>query len=561
MSRVETNRAFGRTVVAFLKVAGVGRVFLSPGARSSPVVAALAESHMECVIHYDERGMAFAALGCAMASGGPAVCLTTSGSAVANLLPACVEAFQSHVPLVFLTADRPADLRGTGANQTIMQPGLFGSYVRYEVDVTCPSEVGSCRDLEQILAAAFRAATGDRPGPVHVNLQFREPLLEEGPMSEAKVDFFQEIAPVPKCVLPDGWESFSAEPRGVVVIGRLDAREQKEAEDAVALGDALGWPVVADALSGARHIKGVVRHADWLLRRKDTPCPRRVLQFGGSLVSKRLGEWIARSCEGGEWWQVKCGDERWDPWGKSPQVVSAPLRGFCHVAAGVAKRHGDSPWLSDWRRADAKVADVLDRMLECPAELSEPAIARVVGRHARDLFLGNSMPVRDFDSSDACVSSEARWMYGNRGASGIDGNVATIAGVARGCGRPVVGLLGDLATLHDLNSLALLRELPVTLVVVNNDGGGIFRFLPLNVDENVRERFWETPHGMDFAHAAAQFGIPWMCVEDTEGLEVELSKASAGPRLIECRTDRARNHALHDEIAREVHNLSMEWST
>lgn len=553
-----SNLSFGRAVVAWLRASGVRRVFMSPGARSTPIVAALAESGMECVIHYDERGMSFAALGCAMATGEPSVCLTTSGSAVANLLPACVEASQSHVPLVFLTADRPAELRGTGANQTILQPGILGSYARFEVDIPCPGE-GKGNPL-LALREAFDAASGARPGPVHVNLQFREPLLGGDSSSLPAPSWRRAESKHPTPRLPDGWNAFRASRRGVVVIGRLDAAGQQVVGDAVALGKQLGWPVIADALSGARKIDGAVRHADWLLHRKDVPKPERVLHFGGSLVSKRLGEWISASCASGDWLQVRAVGERWDPWGKSPEVLCAGVAGFCKAAdeAGFDSPHDDS-WSAAWLRADAAVEHLLTQECEVSGELSEPAIARVVGRRAGIVYLGNSMPVRDFDSCDFAMGQGERLVFCNRGASGIDGNIATVAGVARGCGSPVVALLGDLAVLHDLNSLALLRSLPVTLVVVNNDGGGIFRFLSLPVPDADREMFWETPHGMDFKHAAGQFGIEYAAIGDLAELDAMLLASGGGPRLLECRTNRRDNHAMHDSIAAKVAALTLGW--
>jgi 2-succinyl-5-enolpyruvyl-6-hydroxy-3-cyclohexene-1-carboxylate synthase len=194
-------------------------------------------------------------------------------------------------------------------------------------------------------------------------------------------------------------------------------------------------------------------------------------------------------------------------------------------------------------------------MLDGEGAVSEPGIARVFSKIDGDLFLGNSMPVRDYDS---CGFGGGR-VFGNRGASGIDGNIATIAGVAMAGGRGLTAVLGDLAALHDLNSLPLLRGLPVALVVVNNDGGGIFRFLPLNVGAEERERLWETPHGFDFRQAAGQFGIRYAAVGTRAELEAEL-RGGKLPVLIECRTERGVNHDLHRRIAEEVRRLGIRWS-
>ena len=560
MTNRHSNRSFGRAVVSLLESMGVRRVFFSPGARSTPIVAALADSSLEYVSHYDERGMAFAALGCAMGSGYPSVCVTTSGSAVANLLPACVEASQSNVPLIFLTADRPAELRGSGANQTIIQPGIFGQYVRHALDMPCPEDaVGEPIGL---IRKAFNAATGSRPGPVHLNLQFREPLLgnDQGVWGDSVAPAVEET---PRLVaLPSGWDDFYRSSRGIVVLGRLNVGEQQKVGVMLELAEKLRWTVFADALSGARHWPDVVRYLDWLLRRKDLPKPEKVLQFGGSLVSKRLGEWISDSCGGGDWIQVRSVDESWDPWGANPIVHHTDIGRFCAQATvGNDPMVSDVQWRPMWLNADITVARLLDEELDHRNGLSEPVIARLVGRRGRVVFLGNSMPVRDFDSSDSVDRDGCRIVFANRGASGIDGNIATIAGIARGCGEPVVALLGDLAVLHDVNSLSLIRDLPVTLVVVNNDGGGIFQFLPIPVEPMHREHFWETPHGMDFLNAAAQFGIPYHRVESSAHLDDLLAESTGSARFIECRTDRSGNYRLHEAIAAKVAVLPLVWTS
>jgi 2-succinyl-5-enolpyruvyl-6-hydroxy-3-cyclohexene-1-carboxylate synthase len=217
-------------------------------------------------------------------------------------------------------------------------------------------------------------------------------------------------------------------------------------------------------------------------------------------------------------------------------------------------------WRDIWIEANQAVVEILSEVLENSA-LTEPSIARAVAHSLNSsvIFLGNSMPIRDFNSCADFQSPNPSQILGNRGASGIDGNIATIAGICSGSGKPVTALLGDLTVLHDLNSLALLRGEPVTLVVVNNDGGGIFRFLPLGIDPAKRERFWETPHGMDFAHAAAQFGLEYHCPAGNPALAQLLSQLPLRARLIECRTDRAENHALHLEITRRVSLREWKW--
>ena len=547
MTPGSSNRSWGRAIVCGLQKLGAGRFFLSPGARGSALVAAIAEEGIEAKVHYDERGMSFAALGWAMATGRPAVCITTSGSAVANLLPACVEAFHSGIPLIFVTADRPPELRGTGANQTIHQPGIFGSFVRAQADLPCPSDPSQ---LPAILENLVAAATGENPGPVHLNVPFPEPVL---PQSEVE-DFLLPTLRPPQIskssLMPPA--SFFDSPNGIILVGRLPLSEQPSAALLLQLSEILGWPLIADALSGARLLPGVIGHADWILQSRHVPAPERVLHFGGSLVSKRLGEWMT-PCRCENYLQVRRFPENLDPWHQSPTVLQADIPEFLD-SLSLQPRPG---WRDIWIEANQAAAEVLSEVLT--KQLTEPAIARAVAANSSLLFLGNSMPVRDFNSCAESQSPRPIQILGNRGASGIDGNIATIAGISSGSGKPVTALLGDLTVLHDLNSLALLRDDPVTLVVVNNDGGGIFQFLPLGIDPVERERFWETPHGMDFAHAAAQFGLEYHRPPEIPALAELLSQPPLRARLIECRTDRAANHALHLEISSRMAQREWKW--
>jgi 2-succinyl-5-enolpyruvyl-6-hydroxy-3-cyclohexene-1-carboxylate synthase len=556
-----SNRTWGRAIVCGLQKLGAGRIFISPGARGSALVAAVAEEGIDSTIHYDERGMSFAALGWAMATGRPTVCITTSGSAVANLLPACVEAFHSGVPLIFVTADRPPELRGTGANQTIHQPGIFSSFVRAEVGLPCPDDLAT---LPAILENIYAAATSENPGPVHLNVPFPEPVLpdlsadvesvpgEEGSACQSRIGDISKASPdlTSRSLLGHFFDS----PYGVILVGRLPLAEQTDAALLLDLSNRLGWPLIADALSGARLLPGVIGHADWILQSRNVPAPERVLHFGGSLVSKRLGEWMAPCC-GENYLQVRHFPERLDPWHQSPTLLRAGIPEFLD-SLSIQPRPG---WRDVWLEAKQAVAEILSEVLDTN-QLSEPAIARAVAANSSLLFLGNSMPIRDFNSCVDSKSSAPIQILGNRGASGIDGNIATIAGISSGAGKPVTALVGDLTLLHDLNSLALLRGEPVSLVVVNNDGGGIFQFLPLGIDPAERERFWETPHGMDFEHAAAQFGLEYHRPADMAELAELLAQPPLRARLIECRTDRAANHALHLEISRKVATQEWKWT-
>lgn len=564
MSSSVSNRIWGRAMIEGLCDLGVGHFFVSPGARSAPLAAALADLPSDIVTtHFDERGMSFAALGWSLASGKPAVCVTTSGSAVANLLPGCVEASHSGVPLIFLTADRPPELRGTGANQTIHQPGLFGSFIRFQADIPCAGPDNSLDQLEAFIQKALQSATGENPGPVHLNMPFREPLLPAEDNSDIDL---RPLVPVENlqhtCVneSPNLGAFFQCE-RGVVVVGRLPACEQGDVQAAIKFAEHLGWPVFADALSGARLSAEVISHADAILQRKDTPPPERVLHFGGSLVSKRIGQWISH-CKGSDYLQVRRSALTLDPWDQKPVVIRSGIAEFCE--ANVQGSRGTSCWRRDWIRADDEIRKVFETHLDNASNLSEPSISRVVARvislQQRPLFLGNSMPVRDFDSFAPTLAHHSMPIFGNRGASGIDGNVATMAGISFAGNAHLIGVLGDLTVLHDLNSLALLRGLSVTLLVINNDGGGIFQFLPLAMNTESREKLLETPHGCNFEHAAAQFGLDYQVIASLAELEKTLAQRSSKPRVLECKTSREANFVLHTQIADHVRQIPFVWS-
>jgi len=557
-----TNRESGRIVIDTLYHLGVRHFFMSPGARSSPLIAALAEKEdIAVTIHYDERGMSFAAFGHAMATGLPSVCITTSGSAVANLLPACVEASHSGVPVIFITADRPPELRGTGANQTILQPGIFGTFVRLTIELPCPENAFVSKEsLIESIHEAVAVATGDNPGPVHVNMPIREPLLEKEDAGSADPLVFPKFQQPQITPSPISYGSFFSADYGVVVIGRLSACEQVDVPEIIAWAVRLGWPIFCDALSGARLMPGIIRHGDWILQQSHIPRPNRVLHFGGAIVSKRIGKWLS-ACRENDYLQVRESPLPLDPWDQKPNLIRMGILDFCRTFPNPSS---SSPhWSLAWKSADTSTERVLEQQLGASDTLSEPEISRLIARAAfslnHTLFLANSMPVRDFDSSAESFGTKLLPVFGNRGASGIDGNIATIAGVARAKDRPVLALIGDLAALHDLNSLPLLLNQSVTLLIVNNHGGGIFRFLPLAVDPVTREKYWETPHPFGFAHAAAQYGIEYHNPTSVSSLKECLSSVTAGPRIVECVTDRDTNARLHKTIRDRICELDFKW--
>lgn len=562
------NRLWATLVVEELVRNGVRFFFVAPGSRSTPLVAAIAGNPgATAVVHYDERGTSFAALGCARATGLPAAWVTTSGTAVANGLPAVVEASTDGVPMLLLTADRPPELRKTGANQTIEQPGIFGGYARWSFDLPAPDlSVDAASVLTTVDHAVHRAL---RPpsGPVHLNAMFREPFLPEDggePDLPPHLSRWRE-SPAPytkhsptkpttdEAEVEEIQGELRGVERGILIAGRLSSREDGEA--AARLSKALGWPLFADVGSQVRiggSCGNLAPHHDVLLADEAlaSEAPEAVLHVGGGVVSKRLLQYVARH-RPEPYVVANESPERLDPNHLATRRVESGVAGLCRSLSEppVGRSGRETPWLSMWRGASKKVAERIEALGNEAEGVFEPFVARAVTRLLPDghgLVVASSMPVRDVDAYAVSGRSHVP-VAANRGASGIDGTVATAAGFARGSGKPVTLVLGDLALLHDLNSLAMLRSLPVTVVVVNNDGGGIFSFLPVSRHEAFFEEYFGTPHRLGFEDAAAMFGLgyesPRKMREFEEAYERAVSRGEPG--IIEVRTDRGENVALH----------------
>ena len=492
-SAPNVNHLWAALLVEELVRQGVGLFVVCPGSRSTPLAVAVAENpRAEALVHWDERAAAFVALGWGRATGRPAAVITTSGTAVANLLPAAVEADADGVPLLLLTADRPPELRETGANQTVRQPPVFQDVARWSLDWPVPTTAVPAR---WVLSTAAHAAHRARqpPGPVHLNLPFREPLAatpdgtdaaayladvgrwaagDEPSVSAGAFDRHPDHVDADE-VDPDLVGRLARAERGLVVAGAL-----ADGRPAVRLAQALGWPLVPDLRSSLRLGAPDVAapYADLALtsRRLGAVGPDAVVHLGGRLLSKRLGQYLAAARPGT---YVRVGDDpdRIDPDAVTTHRLAVPVADGAAALEGAGGA-GSPDWRARWAAASGAAGGVAD------GADGEPGIARAVSRGVPEgatLVVAASMPVRDLEAY-AVASGPAARVVANRGASGIDGTVATAHGVARGTGRPVTLLVGDLALLHDLTSLALLRDgPPVTVVVVNNDGGGIFHRLPI----------------------------------------------------------------------------------
>ncbi|MEA2197921.1 MAG: 2-succinyl-5-enolpyruvyl-6-hydroxy-3-cyclohexene-carboxylate synthase [Solirubrobacteraceae bacterium] len=537
---------------------GMRHASTSPGSRSAPIVLSLVrDPRIHCWSHIDERCAGFFALGAAKASGTPVAIACTSGTAAANLAPAVIEAHEAGVPLIVLTADRPPELRDVGAGQAIDQIKLYGSAVKWffelgNHDVT-PARM---RWIRTLACRAYWTAVEGRPGPVHVNVPLREPLvLGEEPLPEDPAPARGGgrpwvLRPRPTLGLPPG--DFDMPPRGVVVVGGYE-RGPDLATAVARFAARVGYPVLADPLSGARRGRDAIATYDLLLRDSDFTermRPDFVLRVGDLPTSKPLRAWLASLSEVP---QIALDPEGvWqDPSGELAGDFATEPEAVFEAAKLVGQR--DPTWLDAWRAADAAVAGAIAEVLG--GELSEPVIAARLGERLPSeatLFVASSMPVRDVEEFFPARDDPPR-VLSNRGANGIDGTVSAAFGAAAVSPGPVVLLIGDVALAHDIGGLMAARRLGLSLAIVllNNDGGGIFHFLPVSREGDAFEEHVATPHGLDFAHAAALYGCAYERPADVAGLQaaVQSGIAGRGTTIIEVRTDRAANLALHRRVA------------
>jgi 2-succinyl-5-enolpyruvyl-6-hydroxy-3-cyclohexene-1-carboxylate synthase len=542
---MSVQATFAATLVDEWVLGGVTDAVICPGSRSTPMALALA-ARVRVHIRLDERSAGFYALGLAMASGLPTVICVTSGTAGAELHPAVVEAHQGRVPLIVCTADRPPELHHVGASQTIDQVGLFTTSTRWFSDPGVPeaSQAHAWRPLgARALAEATAGPLG--PGPVHLNLAFREPLVgQPDPLPERKGP-----VRVASHRAPDAFALSSAD-RGLLIAG---GGAVSDPGPLLLLGERLGWPVMADPRSGAR-LEGTIAAADAIVR-INPPRPDTIVLLGTPWLSKALGEYVATAA--GEGAQVGCVDPWWQ-WTDPAAVVSAfhHVPGDQWIAAALEGAVGptdDSEWLRSWRAYEAAAQQAIDRALG--EQLSEPMVARQLTRHAAavdgTILASASMPMRDLEWYAPTLPVPVSVMA-NRGANGIDGVVSTALGIAAS-GRRTFALLGDLAFLHDVSGLVNLPDLPCTFVVLDNGGGGIFSFLPQAsaLERDQFEMLFGTPPTSDVADVARGFGLEVHDVTTAAELDVALNVPA--PVLVRARVPgRVENVALHNAVNQAV---------
>ncbi|MGI8556795.1 MAG: 2-succinyl-5-enolpyruvyl-6-hydroxy-3-cyclohexene-1-carboxylic-acid synthase [Solirubrobacteraceae bacterium] len=514
---------------------GMSDACTSPGSRCTPIVLALArEPRLRAHSHIDERCAGFFALGLAKRTERPVAVTCTSGTAAANLLPAVIEAHEARVPLLVLTADRPPELRGVGAGQTIDQLKLYGGAVRWFVELGS-HDAEAERWIRDLACRAYWTACGPKPGPVHLNVPLREPLVLDGPVpdglggrSGGRPWLTRRPAPRPRV---DLGEHAPAGTRAVLVAGRSEVELGLPA-----LAEAAGQPLLADPLSGARSGPAAIAGYDALLRKPPRELtPDLVIRFGELPTSKPLRTWLSRLDEVP---QIAVNSNGQDPAG----VVELALEADSVSALGAAP----DGWLSSWREAEPQPT--------FGSRLTEPLVARTLGEclpPEATLWVASSMPIRDVESFWPARVEPPR-VLSNRGANGIDGTVSSAFGAAAAAGSgPVVLLLGDVALAHDIGGLLAARRLglALTIVLIDNGGGGIFDFLPVSGEREIFERHVATPTGLSFAAAANLYGLRHELIESAQALrEAVLRSLAGGCALLEVQGERSRNVTDHRDV-------------
>lgn len=526
------NFCWSQALVAGLVVAGATDAVISPGSRSTPLaLAMLRQPRLRCHIVVDERSAAFYALGIAKASRQPVLVLATSGTAPANWLPAVIEASQSSIPLLLVSADRPPELQGCGANQTIDQVGLFGAHVRASHALGTPHEGFDPGYLHRLAARACEQATWPHPGPVHINQPFREPLVPLVDVAEACIPEpirIHHAKPQPASEdIRDLANRISGQP-GIIVCG--ETTDSPGGAVAIAtLGEKLDCPILAEPLSGLRfgqheRSRVCVRYNTWLADPAfvERHRPEWVLRFGAFPVTRHLQGYVGATQATHalvEPWP------RWsDPAHRLTHLFRADPTDVCTTLLSEELAAAPPSWqkvFAEQEKAAAEHADAahIGVLIE---ELPE----------STPLFVGNSLAIRQLDTLSGSGVKPIRF-YGNRGASGIDGNISTAMGIAATHGS-VVALLGDLTCQHDLGGLALAQGRNAIIVTVNNGGGGIFDYLPQHELPEF-EQGWRTPQHISFEHAALTFGLGYGRAESAQNFRSVLRTALAagGPHLIE----------------------------
>lgn len=561
------NALWARVVSETLVRKGVAVAVVCPGSRSAPLAFAFAATEgIEAIPGLDERSAGFFALGIAKRSGRPVALVCTSGSAVANFFPAIVEASEIGASLILLTADRPPELRFCAAGQTIDQVKLFGGYVRFQQELAVPENSPlAYRYLRQSICHAVDRCEWPDPGPVHINVPLRDPLPPIRDPDFAPAASLEELVEglattaAPRSESPPDLRAFAEGSRGLILVGQNSPADGDAwARNLADFANALGWPLLADGLNPVRSrasaFETLIASYEFVLRNPGLRAalrPERVLVVGELPICKPLREWLADLDL--PMLALTRRPRNVDPTHSRSRCVVFDFEG----GSPPAERHARDEYLDTWLALDRKAAALLDNRMENESSRFEGKLAWTLARalpQGSALCVSNSMPPRDLEYY-AGKSDRGLSVYASRGANGIDGILSTALGVAHRS-APTYLLIGDLALLHDTNGALLLRQWKgsLTILLVNNAGGGIFEMLPVAEFGEIFERYFATDQGVDFAQWAATYGIAHSRIADWQELETTLAQPTSGARILELATERKADSALRKRLFREIAN-------
>ncbi|WP_042460801.1 2-succinyl-5-enolpyruvyl-6-hydroxy-3-cyclohexene-1-carboxylic-acid synthase [Neobacillus dielmonensis] len=577
MSHQESLTAYLAAFTAELVHAGIKDVVISPGSRSTPMAMVLAEHpDLNIHIHVDERSSAFFALGIAKATNRPVAILCTSGTATANFFPAIIEAKYSRIPLIVLTADRPHELREVGAPQAIDQIGLYGKHVKWFAEMALPEKSAEIIRYARTFCARAAAIAAQAPaGPVHLNFPFREPLipkidgnlfeLSERPQGYVKTrngeltiteSEFKVIA-----------ERLQEKQNGIIVCGTIV--DDGFAQAVTRLAEVLQYPIIADPLSqlrsGNHNQEYIIDSYDTFLRNADAKSflqPDVILRFGPMPVSKALTIFIKENPDAEQY--VVDGGGGWrDPALLSTEMIYCNETLFCEKMLNYAESRDHVEYLLKWKRINDLTKEGMNPIRDI-TDLSEAKLFYQLAEMLPDessLFVGNSMPIRDLDSFFLNNQKSIK-VFANRGANGIDGTISTAIGSAL-YSKKMYLVLGDLTFFHDLTGLHIAKRygIDINIILVNNNGGGIFSFLPQSEHPNHFELLFGTPLDIDFSHAVKMVNGYYARIEDWDHFRIEMdhSRQSSGIKVFEVVTNRDRNRDEHrgfwNSVSQEISNF------
>jgi 2-succinyl-5-enolpyruvyl-6-hydroxy-3-cyclohexene-1-carboxylate synthase len=564
------NESHAKLIISELVKSSVRYFLIAPGSRSTPLTLAASENPLaKTIVHFDERGLSFAALGIAKSTQNPVCLICTSGTALANFYPAIIEASMSFIPLIILVADRPAELRDVGSNQTIDQVKMFGNYLKWEIDIPCSDPYLPDEFLKGAIDQACFQAKNGPSGPVLINAMIREPLFSLGKRNNIP----EEKNPLPKTSyylsektlheedLISLSEGLSKYEKGVIIVGSLPP--SKNLDSIYSLAMKLQWPIFADALSGVRSLgrdSSLIPFYNHLLQTtysSEKMIPDTVLYLGGPIVSKTLLKWLD-SFSPKRFYHVANFPGRHDPNHQITDRIECDPALFCQNAHFFIKGRNPSVWLSLWKEYSLQIEEIITDFFENSLELSEPHALFSLTKSDSELFsffFSASLPIRYADTFFFPKEPSAE-MLSNRGVSGIDGIIASSIGVAEGSAKPVIAFIGDLAFLHDINSLALAKqlELPIIFIVLNNSGGGIFNFLPIAENQKFMDVFVSAKHSLKMEGFAKAFDIPYTKSISLSDYQTSLAIAMENPSLqiIEVETNAHENYLFHQQIEQYV---------